>query len=56
MTKDKTAVDDYVDALMATRPPLTEDRKQRLRTLLNGRPAPAGARREPRADQHRRSA
>ncbi len=31
------SVDDYIDNLMATRPPLTEDQVQRLRSLLNGR-------------------
>lgn len=38
MTDHSTVqTDDYIDALMASRPPLTEAQRHRLRQLLNGR-------------------
>lgn len=47
MTTDQTTVDDYVDTLMASRPPLSAAQKDRLRALLNGRrPVYSDAQRE----------
>ncbi len=37
MTEQPPSVDDYVDSLVSASPPLTDEQRHRLRTLLNGR-------------------
>lgn len=47
MTEQPPSVDDYVDALVSASPPLTDEQRDRLRALLNGRrPVCADAHRE----------
>ncbi len=44
---NEVTVDDYVDNLLAARPPLTQAQRERLRCLLDGRrPVYTDARRE----------
>ena len=43
MTQDHSAVDAYVDSILASAPPLSASQKDRLRTLLAPRPSNACA-------------